>query len=146
MRAVVQRVSRAQVTVHGDVVGQIGQGWCALVGVTHSDTETQAHKLADKIANLRMFDDDNGVMNRSVTDIDGAILVVSQFTLYGDASKGRRPAWGAAAPAPVAEPLVVAVVDRLLALGLTVETGRFQADMVVDITNVGPATLVIDVD
>ena len=146
MRAVLQRVREAQVDVDGEVVGRVGAGWCVLVGVTHSDTQVEAHKIADKIANMRSFDDDNGVMNRSVLDTGGDVLVVSQFTLYGDTHKGRRPGWSAAAPAPVAEPLVQAVVDRLIELGLAVSTGRFRAEMVVSIVNDGPVTLLIEVN
>ena len=112
MRAVVQRVSRADVTVAGELVGEIGHGLCVLVGVTHTDTESGARRLADKIWNLRVMDDDDGVMNRSVADTTKEVLVVSQFTLYGDTSGGRRPSWIAAARPEQAEPLVEAVIDR----------------------------------
>lgn len=145
MRSVVQRVRAAHVDVGDDRVGEIGPGLCALVGVTHGDTEAQAAKLADKLAGLRIFDDEQGVMNRSVADAGGEILVVSQFTLYADTSKGRRPAWGAAAPAEQAEPLVAAVVDRLRSSGLRVATGRFRAEMVVNIVNDGPVTVIVEV-
>jgi D-tyrosyl-tRNA(Tyr) deacylase len=128
----------------GEVVGEIGQGLCVLVGVTHDDTADHARKLADKIWNLRVMDDDAGVMNRSVADTTGNVLVVSQFTLYGDTSAGRRPSWIAAARPEHAEPLVQAVVDRLRALGATVATGRFRTEMVVDIQNDGPVTVMIE--
>jgi len=146
MRAVLQRVRKAHVEVGDEVVGQVGPGWCALVGATHTDTHVEAAKLADKIANMRSFDDESGVMNCSVLDVGGEVLVVSQFTLYGDTSKGRRPGWSAAAPASVAEPLVQVVVDRLTELGLAVSTGRFQAAMVVSIVNDGPVTLLVEVE
>ena len=106
MRGLVQRVRRAAVTVDGEVVGRIGAGLCAFVGVTHTDTAVEARKLAERIWHLRVMDDDAGVMNRSVADTTGAVLVVSQFTLYGDTSRGRRPSWIAAAPPEQAEPLV----------------------------------------
>jgi D-tyrosyl-tRNA(Tyr) deacylase len=128
----------------GEVVGEIGQGLCVLVGVTHDDTADHARKLADKIWNLRVMDDDAGVMNRSVADTTGNVLLVSQFTLYGDTSAGRRPSWIAAARPEHAEPLVQAVVDRLRALGATVATGRFRTEMVVDIQNDGPVTVMIE--
>src|SRR3990170_3022132 len=118
MRAVVQRVTRASVTVDGDVVGAIGPGLLALVGVTHDDGPAQAEKLAGKVANLRVLDDEAGVMNRSVLDVGAAVLVVSQFTLYGDTVKGRRPSWIAAARPEHAEPLVDAVVASLRAAGV----------------------------
>ena len=146
MRAVLQRVTSARVHVGDEVVGSIDGGWCALVGVTHTDTIAEAKKMASRIATLRVFDDEDGVMNRSVEDAGGAVLVVSQFTLYADTRKGRRPAWGGAAPAELAEPLIVELVDELRRLGLPVETGRFQADMVVHIVNDGPATIIVDVD
>jgi D-aminoacyl-tRNA deacylase len=132
------------VTVSGEVVGEIGQGLCVLVGVTHDDTADHARKLADKIWNLRVMDDDAGVMNRSVADTTGNVLVVSQFTLYGDTSAGRRPSWIAAARPEHAEPLVQAVVDRLRELGATVATGRFRTEMLVDIENDGPVTVMIE--
>jgi D-tyrosyl-tRNA(Tyr) deacylase len=144
MRAVVQRVSSASVEVAGEVVGAIGAGCCVLVGVTHDDTEATARKLAAKLVGLRIFDDDAGAMNRSLTDVGGALLVVSQFTLYGDASKGRRPSYVAAAPGTVAEPLVDAVVAELRALGADVATGRFGADMAVHLVNDGPVTILLE--
>jgi D-tyrosyl-tRNA(Tyr) deacylase len=133
------------VTVAGDIVGAIDQGLCVLVGVTHDDTEAQARKLADKVWNLRVLDDEAGVMNRSVADTTQQVLVVSQFTLYGDTSAGRRPSWIAAARPEHAEPLVQAVVDHLRHLGATVATGRFRTDMLVRIENDGPVTVMIEV-
>ncbi len=125
-------------------VGEIGPGLCVLVGVTHDDTADTAERLAARIANLRIFDDDDGVMNRSLLDTGGAALVVSQFTLYGDTTRGRRPGWSAAARPEVAEPLVDAVVDALSSLGVPVQTGRFRTDMVVELVNDGPVTLIVD--
>lgn len=146
MRGLVQRVRSADVTVGGEVVGAIGAGLCVLVGVTHADGPDQARRLADKLWNLRVFDDDAGVMNRSVADSTGEVLVVSQFTLYGDTSAGRRPSWIAAARPEHAEPLVQAVVDRLRELGATVATGRFRTEMLVRIENDGPVTVMVEVD
>jgi D-tyrosyl-tRNA(Tyr) deacylase len=144
VRAVVQRVTSASVTVGDDVVGAIGPGLVALVGVTHDDSPAAAAKLADKLANLRVLDDDAGVMNRSVLDTGGGVLVVSQFTLYGDTTKGRRPSWIAAARPEAAEPLVTVVVDRLRRLGVPVETGRFRAEMRVALVNDGPVTVLVE--
>ncbi len=145
MRAVVQRVTRAQVRSEGELVGSIGAGLCVLVGVTHDDTDACAKKLADKLWNLRVMADADGVMNLSVADTTRALLVVSQFTLYGDTVKGRRPSWIAAARPEHAEPLVDAVVHELRALGATVETGRFRTDMQVELVNDGPVTLLVEV-
>lgn len=149
MRGLVQRVLRASVTVEGatgsDLVGEIGPGLCVLVGVTHDDTESTARKLADKIWGLRVLDDDNGVMNRSVADTTGEILIVSQFTLYGDTSGGRRPSWINAARPDHAEPLVQAVIDQLRASGATVATGRFRTEMQVSLVNDGPVTVLLEV-
>jgi D-tyrosyl-tRNA(Tyr) deacylase len=145
MRGLVQRVQRASVTVSGQLVGEIGQGLCVLVGVTHDDTADHARKLADKIWHLRVMDDEAGVMNRSVADTTRQVLVVSQFTLYGDTAGGRRPSWIAAARPEQAEPLVDAVVARLRDLGAVVATGRFRTEMLVDICNDGPVTVLIDV-
>ncbi len=128
-----------------EVVGAIGPGLCVLVGVTHDDTEAAARKLADKIWGLRVFDDADGVMNRSVADSGGEVLVISQFTLYGDTSRGRRPSWVDAARPEHAEPLVQVVVDRLRASGATVATGRFRAEMQVSLVNDGPVTLMLEV-
>jgi D-tyrosyl-tRNA(Tyr) deacylase len=144
VRAVVQRVTGASVDVGGETVGRIGAGLCVLVGVTHDDTPEVAAKLADKIWHLRVFDDDAGVMNRSAGDVGGELLVISQFTLYGDTSRGRRPSWTRAAPPEVAAPLVDAVVSGLRELGATVATGRFGADMAVTLTNDGPVTVLLE--
>jgi D-tyrosyl-tRNA(Tyr) deacylase len=140
----VQRVRRASVEVEGKVVGEIGPGLLALIGVTHDDGVANATKLAGKLANLRIFDDEAGVMNRSLLDSGGEALVVSQFTLYGDTSRGRRPSWIAAARPEQAEPLVTAVIDELRRLGLTVATGIFRADMLVELVNDGPVTVPVE--
>ncbi|CAM3958381.1 D-aminoacyl-tRNA deacylase [Nocardiopsis rhodophaea] len=141
MRAVVQRVANAAVTVEGAVVGEITRpGLLALVGVTHTDTEAEARKLAAKLWKLRILDDE-----KSCSDIGAPLLVVSQFTLYGDARKGRRPTWQAAAPGPVAEPLVDAAVKELRDLGAEVATGVFGAKMSVSLTNEGPFTVIVEV-
>lgn len=139
MRAVVQRVTSASVEVGGETVGAIGGGLLALVGVTHDDTPVQAQTLARKLAELRLLPGE-----RSVLDAGAEVLVVSQFTLYGDARKGRRPTWQAAAPGAVAEPLIQAVVDALRDRGVTVATGRFGADMAVSLTNDGPYTVLLE--
>ena len=139
-----QRVLQARVRVDGDVVGEIGPGLCMLLGVTHDDAEDKVRSMARKLWFLRIFDDADGVMNLSVADGGGEVLVVSQFTLYGDTSRGRRPSWAAAAPGAVAEPMVEAVVAELRRLGATVATGRFGAHMLVDLVNDGPVTLVLD--
>lgn len=141
MRAVVQRVDGAEVVVDGVTVGEIaGEGLCVLVGVTHGDTPEQAERLARKLWTLRVLSEE-----RSCSDMGAPLLVISQFTLYGDARKGRRPTWNAAAPGEVAEPLVDEVVARLRALGATVATGRFGAAMRVSLTNDGPFTVLLDV-
>ncbi|MBM7075906.1 D-aminoacyl-tRNA deacylase [Micromonospora humida] len=139
MRAVVQTVGRASVTVDGEVVGAITDGLLVLLGVTHTDTPELARTMARKMHELRILDDD-----RSAADTGAPILLVSQFTLYGDTRRGRRPSWTAAAPAEVAEPLVTAVVEALRARGATVETGRFRAHMLVESVNIGPRTLLLD--
>lgn len=142
MRAVVQRVSRAEVAVDGEVIGRIDEpGLLVLVGVTHSDTEAVAEKLADKTWQLRILEGE-----RSCADVGAPLLVVSQFTLYADTRKGRRPSWSAAAPGPVSEPLVDAYVEALRRRGAHVETGRFGAMMAVTSTNAGPMTLLLEVD
>lgn len=145
VRALVQRVSEASVTVEGETIGRIGPGILALIGITHNDAEAQAKKLADKVWNLRIFDDVDGVMNRSAADEGHAVLVISQFTLYGDTRKGRRPGYADAARPEVAEPLVEAVVNELRALGAVVETGRFRSEMAVALVNYGPVTLSLEV-
>ena len=145
MRALVQRVSRASVTVDGEVVGEIGVGLCVLVGVTHDDREADARKLAEKVWNLRVFHDADGTMNLPLADAGGAALVISQFTLYGDTARGRRPSWVAAARPEQAEPLVDAFASALRDLGATVATGVFGADMQVELVNDGPVTLLLEV-
>ena len=140
-----QRVTRASVTVGGEVVGAIGAGLCVLVGVTHDDGPAQSTKLATKLWNLRIIDDEKGVMNRSVADTSKQLLIVSQFTLYGDTSGGRRPSWIAAARPEHAEPLIDAVVAELRTLGATVETGRFRTDMAMELINDGPVTVMVEV-
>ena len=145
MRALVQRVSEARVRIAGEVVGEIGPGLLVLVGVTHGDDEVAATRLADKVWGLRIFPDDTGAMNVAVSDVGGDVLVVSQFTLYGDTTRGRRPSWAAAAPPPVAEPLVDAFVAALERCGARVPTGRFGADMRVELVNEGPVTLMVEV-
>lgn len=145
MRALVQRVSEATVTAGGEIVGAIGLGLCVFVGVTHTDTDSDAARIAAKVWDLRIFPDDAGRMERSCGDVGGAVLVVSQFTLYGDTRRGRRPGWAGAAPPEVAEPLVERVVDELRALGATVATGRFGAHMQVALVNDGPVTLLLEV-
>ena len=146
MRAVIQRVPQASVTVEGEVAGQIGRGLAVLVGVGPGDGEAQARLLADKIANLRIFEDAAGKMNLSVLDIGGEVLAVSQFTLYADTRKGRRPSFTQAAAPDVAAPLIQRFCDHLAALGLRVATGRFAAMMLVEIHNDGPVTIVLDTD
>ncbi len=145
MRALVQRVTEARVRIDGAVVGEIGRGLCVLVGVTHDDDDSAARRLAEKVARLRVFDDDDGRMNLALTDVGGEALVVSQFTLYGDTSRGRRPAWTAAARPELAEPLVETFAAGLRELGTPVATGRFGADMAVELVNDGPVTLMLEV-
>lgn len=145
MRGLVQRVTEATVTVEDEIVGSIGPGLCVLVGVTHDDTEATARKLADKIWGLRVIDDENGVMNRSVADTTREVLIVSQFTLYGDTSGGRRPSWINAARPEHAEPLIQAVIDQLRSTGATVATGRFRTEMQVSLVNDGPVTVLLEV-
>jgi len=144
MRAVVQRVSQASVSVEGKVVGAIGRGVVVLVGVTHGDTEEQAEWLARKIAGLRIFEDSEGKMNAGLLDVDGATLVISQFTLYADCRKGRRPGFSDAARPEVAEPLVEYFAQVLRDHGVPVETGVFGAHMLVEIHNDGPVTILLE--
>jgi D-tyrosyl-tRNA(Tyr) deacylase len=144
MRALLQRVSSARVVVDGRITGQINRGYVILLGVTHSDTEAEAAWLADKIAGLRLLEDAEGKMNLSLFDVDGSVLVVSQFTLYGDARKGRRPSFTDAARPEQAEPLVNTFCDKLRRRGLTVATGVFGAMMQVEIHNDGPVTLMLE--
>ena len=140
-----QRVSRASVSVDGAVVGAIERGLCVLIGVTHDDTEAEARKLADKVWNVRVFPDADGTMNRPLADAGGAALVISQFTLYGDTARGRRPSWIAAARPEQAEPLVDSFATALRDLGASVATGVFGADMQVELVNDGPVTLMLEV-
>ena len=151
MRALVQRVSEARVRVDDRVVGEIGGGVCVLVGVTHDDDGATARRLAEKVWHLRVFDDGDAFMNVGLDEIaqrragSGQVLVVSQFTLYGDTRKGRRPSWAAAARPDHAEPLIDAFVDALRALGATVATGVFGAHMDVELVNDGPVTVMIEI-
>ena len=146
MRAVLTRVSRASVTIGGRVAGQIGKGFLILLGVGQNDTEAQCLNLADKLTGLRIFDDDNDKMNWSLTDVGGQILVISQFTLYGNCKKGRRPEYLAAARPELAIPLYEKFVQACRDKGFHVETGEFGADMQVESVNDGPVTLVVDTD
>ena len=144
MRAVVQRVTRAEVRVEGRLVGGIGRGLLVLVGIARDDTPETGKVLAEKIVNLRIFDDDQGRMNRSLLEAGGAVLCVSQFTLYGDCRKGRRPSYDRAAPPEAARALYDSFVESLRALGAKVETGEFRAMMDVELVNDGPVTLLLD--
>ncbi len=146
MRAVVQRVSRARVIVDGKVTGEIGPGLVVLVAVGRGDTPETASVIAEKVAHLRIFDDHAGKMNRSLLDTRGAALAVSQFTLYGDVRRGRRPGFEQAAPPELANTLYEEFVRALRALGIRVETGVFQARMAVELTNEGPVTILLDSD
>jgi D-aminoacyl-tRNA deacylase len=144
MRVVLQRVSNASVTIEGREVGSIGRGFCLLVGFTHGDTPAQVDWMAEKVAGLRLFGDAAGKMNLGLQDVGGAILVISQFTLYGDAAKGRRPSFIDAARPELAVPLYERFLEALRGLGLTVAAGEFGADMLVEIHNDGPVTLILD--
>jgi len=144
MRAVIQRVSRARVLVDQEVIGQIAAGLLVLLGVAATDTEADADYLADKVTGLRIFEDADGKMNLGVGDVHGAILAVSQFTLYGDARKGRRPSFDAAARPEQARQLYEYFVGKIRAAGLACETGRFQAEMKVELVNDGPVTILLD--
>lgn len=144
MKAIIQRCSSARVTVDEEIIGQIGQGLMLLVGVTHEDEEKDADYLAEKIAGLRIFEDESGKMNHSVLDVQGAILSVSQFTLYADTRKGKRPNFMAAAKPDLAEPLYEYFNEQLRNKGLQVETGKFGATMDVSLTNDGPVTLILE--
>ncbi|GER88165.1 D-aminoacyl-tRNA deacylase [Dictyobacter vulcani] len=146
MRAVVQRVSRASVVVDDQIVGSIGRGFLVLLGIGPEDGEPQVKQLVDKLAYLRVFEDDAGKMNLSVLDIQGEVLVVSQFTLYADIRKGRRPSFTAAAPPSLAEPLVARFKDSIAAHGLQVSGGIFGAHMEVSLVNDGPVTILMDSD
>lgn len=144
MRVVVQRVSRASVKVAGEITGEIGKGLLVLLGVAREDTEADADYVAEKIAGLRIFEDDAGKMNLSVRDVGGAVLAVSQFTLFGDVRRGKRPSFDAAAPPERARALYDCFVERVRALGLRCETGRFQQMMQVELINTGPVTILVD--
>ncbi|MGC1961385.1 MAG: D-aminoacyl-tRNA deacylase [Candidatus Sulfotelmatobacter sp.] len=144
MRAVVQRVSRAQVAVNGEIAGEIGVGLLVLLGVGPDDTEADATYLAEKIAGLRVFEDAEGKMNRSAQDVGGSVLAVSQFTLYGDVRRGKRPSFDAAAPPEKARQLYAFFVEQIRAAGLSCETGRFREMMQVELVNDGPVTILLD--
>jgi len=144
MRVVLQRALRAKVEIDGVTVGEIGRGWLVLLGIAHEDTPEMANALAEKIAHLRAFPDDAGKMNLSVQDILGSVLVVSNFTLYADTAKGRRPSFLAAARPEIAEPLCEHFLNSLRALGVPVQSGRFGADMQIELVNDGPVTLILE--
>jgi D-tyrosyl-tRNA(Tyr) deacylase len=144
MRAVIQRVTGAQVTVDGEVIGKIANGLLVLLGIARTDTATDAGYLAGKIAGLRIFDDEKGKMNLAMADVKGSMMVVSQFTLYGDVRRGKRPSFDDAAPPQQARDLYEHFVERIRAAGLICETGRFQAVMQVELVNDGPVTILLD--
>ena len=144
MRAVVQRVSSSKVTVDEEVVGNINNGLLVLLGVTHDDTSKDVDYMVDKVTNLRIFEDENDKMNLSLTDINGEVLAVSQFTLYGDCRRGRRPSFSDAARPEVANPLYEEFVKKIRDLGINVSTGKFGAHMMVDLINDGPVTILLE--
>lgn len=144
MRAVIQRVRRASVTIDGEIQGEIGRGMVVLLGIHGNDTLTDLQWLAEKVVNLRIFDDAQGKMNLSLTEIDGAMLIISQFTLYGDCRKGRRPGFSSAAPPEIAEPLYRRFIEEIINKQVKVATGIFQAAMDVELVNEGPVTLLLD--
>jgi D-aminoacyl-tRNA deacylase len=144
MRTVVQRASRAQVSIDGRVKGRIGLGLVVFVGIRAEDSDSDLKWLAEKIVHLRIFEDDDGKMNRSLTDIGGEMLIISQFTLYGDCRKGRRPGFSAAAPPSIAEPLYQKFICEVETKGIQIATGTFQADMQIELVNDGPVTLLLD--
>ncbi len=144
MRAVVQKVSSSKVTVDEEVVGQINQGLLVLLGVTHDDTSKDVDYMVDKITNLRIFEDEDGKMNLSLKDVNGEVLAVSQFTLYGDARRGRRPSFSDAARPEIANPLYEEFVEKVRNQGINVGTGKFGAHMMVDLTNDGPVTILLE--
>ena len=144
MRAVIQRVSRARVTVNEEIAGAIGRGLLVLLGVGREDSEADAVYLVEKISGLRIFEDEDGKMNRSVRDVGGSVLAVSQFTLYGDVRRGKRPSFDAAAPPEKAREIYEFFVEQLRAAGLRCETGRFQEIMQVELVNEGPVTILLD--
>lgn len=139
-----QRVAQASVAVDGEEIGAIGPGLCVLLGVTHADTGDTAARLAERVWRVRIMADDDGVMNRSVAETTGEVLVVSQFTLYGDTTRGRRPSWGAAARPEHARPLIEAFIDALARSGAVVAAGRFGTDMAVALVNDGPVTVLLE--
>ena len=144
MRAVIQRVSRASVRINENTTGQIGHGLVVLLGIRSEDTTRDLQWLADKIVHLRIFDDDEGKMNRSLADIDGEMLIVSQFTIFGDCRKGRRPGYSNAAPPEIAEPLYQQFIEAVASQQISVATGTFRAAMEVELVNDGPVTLLLD--
>lgn len=144
MRAVVQKVSSSKVTVDGEIIGKIDQGLMVLLGVTHDDTSKDVDYMVDKVTNLRIFEDEEGKMNLSLKDIGGDVLAVSQFTLYGDARRGRRPSFSDAARPEVANPLYEEFIEKVKTQGINVETGKFGAHMMVDLTNDGPVTILLE--
>ena len=144
MRAVVQKVSSSKVTVDGETIGKIDQGLMVLLGVTHDDTSKDVDYMVDKVTNLRIFEDEEGKMNLSLKDIGGDVLAVSQFTLYGDARRGRRPSFSDAARPEVANPLYEEFIEKVKTQGINVETGKFGAHMMVDLTNDGPVTILLE--
>jgi D-aminoacyl-tRNA deacylase len=144
LRAVVQRVRHGSVTVEGETIARIDKGFVILLGVATGDTEENARWLAKKCAALRVFEDEAGLMNLGLADVGGKAIVVSQFTLYGDCAKGRRPSFSQSAPPEVAEPLYLVFVEAMRSEGIHVETGKFQAKMLVDIANDGPVTLILE--
>jgi len=144
MRAVIQRVSRAEVQVDNTAIGIINQGLLLFLGIHGDDTDKDVHWMADKVINLRIFDDTDGIMNLSLLDTGGSLLVVSQFTLFGDCRKGRRPSWSQAAPPDTARSLYQNFVETVRQNGISIQTGKFQADMAVSLTNDGPVTLLLD--
>ena len=144
MRAVVQKVSSSKVTVDGEIIGKIEKGLMILLGVTHDDTSKDVDYMVDKVTNLRIFEDENEKMNLSLKDVGGEILAVSQFTLYGDARKGRRPSFSDAARPEVANPLYEEFVEKIKSQGINVGTGKFGAHMMVDLTNDGPVTILLE--
>ncbi len=144
MRALIQRVTHARVVVDGEIVGEIGHGLLVLLGITHADSPEQAQWLAEKVASLRIFADDEGKMNRDLSEAGGAMLIVSQFTLYGDVRKGRRPSFIEAAGPDIAIPLYEAFINAVKALGIPTATGRFGAMMQVELVNDGPVTLMVE--
>ena len=144
MRAVVQKVSSSKVTVDGEIIGQINKGLMVLLGVTHDDTSKDVDYMVDKVTNLRIFEDEEGKMNLSLKDVEGEILAVSQFTLYGDARRGRRPSFSDAARPEVANPLYEEFIEKVKNQGINVGTGKFGAHMMVDLTNDGPVTILLE--